>query len=53
MSAAKIQRELCSAVYGQNIMSEGTLRQWCRTFEDGRTDVHDEERSGRLSLVSE
>jgi hypothetical protein len=31
MSAAEIYRELC-AVYGQNVMSEGTVRQWCRMF---------------------
>jgi hypothetical protein len=32
MSAAKIQRELWIAVYGQNLMSIGTVRQWCRMF---------------------
>jgi hypothetical protein len=26
-----------------HIMSEGTLRQWCRIFRDGQTNVHDEE----------
>jgi hypothetical protein len=25
MSAAEIHRELCAAVYGQNVMSEGTV----------------------------
>jgi hypothetical protein len=34
-------------------MSEGTVRQWCRTFKDGRTNVHDEERSDRPSVVSD
>jgi hypothetical protein len=29
--AAEIRRELC-AVYSKNVMSEGTLRQWCRMF---------------------
>jgi hypothetical protein len=33
-SAAKINRELCAAVYGQTIMSEGTVRQWCKMFKD-------------------
>jgi hypothetical protein len=28
VNAAEIHRELC-AVYGQNVMSEGTVRQWC------------------------
>jgi hypothetical protein len=35
MSAAEIYRELCAAVYGQNVISEGTVRQWCRMFKDG------------------
>jgi hypothetical protein len=36
-SAAEIHHELC-AVYGQNIMSERTVRQWCRTFKDGSAE---------------
>jgi hypothetical protein len=35
MSAVEIHHELCTAVYGQNGMSEGTVRQWCRMFKDG------------------
>jgi transposase len=52
MSAAEIHRELC-AVYDQNtcIMSEGTVRQWCRMFRHGWTNVLDEEWSDRPSLV--
>jgi hypothetical protein len=41
MRAEKIHCELCTA-YGQNVMSETTVRQWCRMFKDGRTYVHDE-----------
>jgi transposase len=52
LSAAEIRHELCT-VYGQNVMSEGTVRQWCRMFKDGRTNVHDEERSGRPAIYSE
>jgi transposase len=52
MSTAEIHRELC-AVYGQNKMSEGTVRQWYGMFKDGRTSVHDEEGSGRPSVVSD
>jgi hypothetical protein len=33
ISAEEIHRELCG-VYGQNVMSEGTVRQWCRMFKD-------------------
>jgi hypothetical protein len=42
MSAAEIHRELCM-VYSQNLMNEGTVRQWCRMFKEGRTNVHHEE----------
>jgi hypothetical protein len=34
MSAAEIHHELC-AVYSQNVMNEGTIRQWGRMFKDG------------------
>jgi hypothetical protein len=34
MSAAEIHHELCD-VYGQNLMSEGTVKQWYRMFKDG------------------
>lgn len=30
-------------------MSEGKVRQWCRDFKNGQTNVHDEDRSGRPS----
>jgi hypothetical protein len=52
MSAAEIHCELC-AVYGQNVMSEGTVRQWCRMIKDGRTNVHDEQRSGQPYVMSD
>jgi hypothetical protein len=35
MSAEEIHCELCTVVYGQDVMSEGTVRQWCRMFKDG------------------
>jgi hypothetical protein len=37
MSAAEIHPELCT-VYGQNVMSEGTVRQWCRMFKAGQAN---------------
>jgi hypothetical protein len=40
-SAAEIHRRLCR-VYDDNVMSDGCVREWCRKFRDGRTDVHDE-----------
>jgi transposase len=34
-------------------MSEITVRQWCKMFKDGRTNVHDEERGGRPFVMSD
>ncbi|GBN62345.1 hypothetical protein AVEN_208787-1 [Araneus ventricosus] len=34
-------------------MTAGMVRKWVREFNDGRTDVHDEARSGRPSVVSD
>jgi hypothetical protein len=42
MSAAEMHRELC-VVYSQIVMNGGTVKQWCRMFKDGRTNVHDKE----------
>jgi hypothetical protein len=53
MSAVEINRELYAMVYGQNVMNEGTVRQWCRMFKDGRTDIYDEELCGQPSVVSD
>jgi transposase len=39
-SAAEIHHRLCR-VYGDNVMSDSCVREWCRKFRDGRTDVHD------------
>ena len=35
------------AVYGENVMNADSVRKWCTVFTNGRTDVHDAERSGR------
>jgi len=40
------------AVYG-NIMYQQNVTKWCRVFSEGKTDVHDEQRSGRPSLISD
>ena len=39
------------AVYG-NVMNLLNVTKWCSEFSEGRTDVHDEQRSGRPSLIS-
>jgi len=40
------------AVYG-NVMNRQNVTKWGREFSEGRTDVHDEQRSGRPSLISD
>ncbi|GFV35689.1 histone-lysine N-methyltransferase SETMAR [Trichonephila clavipes] len=48
----EIYRQICE-VYGQNAMSDSMVRRWVRQFNEGRSEVHDEERSGRPSLITE
>ncbi|GBO08985.1 hypothetical protein AVEN_60414-1 [Araneus ventricosus] len=40
-------------IYGKNVTTDGMVRKWVRQFNDGRTNVHDEARSGRPSVVNE
>jgi len=40
-------------VYGDNAMSDGTVRKWVWMFNEGRKKVHNEVRSGRPSLVND
>jgi hypothetical protein len=47
---AEIYRQVCE-VYGENDMSDGMVRRWCRMFSEGRTNVHDD-RSGHPSLAT-
>jgi hypothetical protein len=49
--AAKTHRRLCR-VYGENVTSDNRVREHCRKFRDGRTDVHDEGAQGQHSILS-
>jgi len=40
------------AVYG-NVMNRQNVTKWCYELCEGRTDVHDEQRSGNPSLISD
>ena len=51
-SAAEIHRRLCR-VYGDNVMGDRSVREWCRKFRDRRTDVNDEGGQGRHSTVTD
>uniref|UniRef100_A0A0A9YJU3 Mariner Mos1 transposase n=2 Tax=Lygus hesperus TaxID=30085 RepID=A0A0A9YJU3_LYGHE len=48
VSVPEIHRRLVN-VYGEGVISDGQVRKWKREFTKGRTNVHDEERSGRPS----
>ncbi|GBN51456.1 hypothetical protein AVEN_106234-1 [Araneus ventricosus] len=49
---AEIHRQLVE-IYSENVMTDGMVRKWVRQFNDGRTNVHDEARSGRPSVISD
>lgn len=50
--ACDIHRILLPA-YGPSVMNRQKVGIWVRVFRKGRTNVHDEKRSGRPSLVSD
>ena len=52
LAPIEIYRQLCQ-VYGPNVMSKQMVRRWCRLFTAGRRHVHDEERSGRPSIITD
>ncbi|GFS69768.1 hypothetical protein TNCV_3006571 [Trichonephila clavipes] len=52
MSAADIHRQI-TEVYGTEAMSDSKVREGVKKFKDGWTNVHDEERSGRPSVIND
>lgn len=51
-NAAEIHRRI-SNVYGETSMSDSKVRQWCRNFKAGRTDVHDAGGQGRKRVSTD
>ena len=49
---SEIHRRLVT-VYGEHVMNAASVRKWCTRFRNGRTDVHDAERSGRPSVITD
>jgi len=47
---AEIHKQIV-VVYG-NITNRQNVTKWCHEFSEGRTGVHNEQRSGRPSLIS-
>ncbi|KAJ4449394.1 hypothetical protein ANN_00793 [Periplaneta americana] len=52
LKPAEIYRQL-KEVYGDTVMNERNVRKWCEMFNNGRTNVHDETRPRRPSLITE
>ncbi|GFX59762.1 HTH_48 domain-containing protein [Trichonephila clavipes] len=48
----EIYLQVCEE-YGCNVMNERSIQKWCIQFKNGRTNVHDEEKSGSPSIVSD
>jgi hypothetical protein len=48
---AEIHKQIV-ALYG-DVMNRQNETKWCREFSEGRTDVHDEQRSGKPSSISD
>ncbi|GFV83346.1 histone-lysine N-methyltransferase SETMAR [Trichonephila clavipes] len=46
----EIYRQICE-VYGQNAMRDSMVRRWVRQFNEGRSEVLDEERSRRVPKI--
>jgi hypothetical protein len=46
---ADILRQICE-IYGENVMSDATVRKRGRKFNEGRDNVHDEPRRGRPTV---
>jgi len=44
--------QICQ-VCGDNAMCDGMVRKWVQMFNEERENVHNEARSGRLSLVND
>jgi len=41
------------AVYGEHVMNASSAQKLCIMFTNGRTDVHDAEKSGRPSVITD
>ncbi|GFT29082.1 uncharacterized protein TNCV_3587151 [Trichonephila clavipes] len=52
MSAADIHRQI-TEVHCNEAMRDSKVRKGVRKFKDGRTNVHDEERSGQPSIITQ
>ncbi|GFU67270.1 HTH_48 domain-containing protein [Trichonephila clavipes] len=52
VGSADIHRQI-TEVYGTETMSDSKGRKWVKKFKDVRTNVHDEKRSARPSVITD
>ncbi|KAG5320738.1 GVQW3 protein, partial [Pseudoatta argentina] len=48
----EVRNEVKTA-YGDKGMNRTSVFKWCREFKNGRTSVHDDQRSGRSSILTD
>ena len=49
---SEIHRRLVAG-YDERVMNAASVRKWCTMFTNGRTDVHDSQRSGRPPVITD
>ncbi len=49
ISGNEIHKRLCDVYGEENTMNRPNVYKWIRLFNEGRTTLHDEERSGHLA----
>ena len=49
---SEIHRRLV-AVYGEHVMNGASVRKRCPMFRNGRTDIHDAEKSGQPTVITD
>ncbi|GFW71324.1 HTH_48 domain-containing protein [Trichonephila clavipes] len=52
MSAADIHHQM-TEVYNTELVGDSKVRKWVWKFKEGQTNVHDEEQSGRSSVITD
>jgi hypothetical protein len=52
VSPAEIHRQIVE-MCGEGVMNKVNVHKWCRLFNGGRTDVHNEARTGCPSVITE
>lgn len=41
------------SIYGDGVMNRTNVFKWCREFDEGRMNIHDDQRCGRSSIATD